>query len=412
MACGDDVKTLLSRYVDGELSPEERSRVEEHTASCAPCRELLQIFQKNESLLSNALSTESFGNAVIESVISEIKREAAPVEAKPVDDGPAEMWVRSRPFLQLAAAAALIIGLVVVLNASHKTELEKMAVQVKSLSTKVQENSQNVSRMIDEHERTVAALRFDDALRRTPDQTTYAYVDARHLIVKSSFDLKKYGAFELYRRGEGEANDRYVRVNGDRRLDSPEFIDTTVKPGQAYVYKFRAFRSAKDEEFTESHPITMRVPRTPDQQLAVERSIRIQCVDIGYTLKVAKFLLHRVVDGKPVSEEFAIRLGEKLGEIREVPGFGKVDFRTNLTLDKLENGNQTLTVNYTTAVLDPSGKPVIERVHDGTIEVKTVQQEGVLSIRPNDRAYFRTAGAIAADVDLWKGGNLWVRSQD
>ena len=32
MACGDDLKTLLSRYVDGELSPEERARVEEHTA--------------------------------------------------------------------------------------------------------------------------------------------------------------------------------------------------------------------------------------------------------------------------------------------------------------------------------------------------------------------------------------------
>jgi hypothetical protein len=55
---------------------------------------------------------------------------------------------------------------------------------------------------------------------------------------------------------------------------------------------------------------------------------------------------------------------------------------------------------------------MIERWNDGTIEVKTIQQEGVLSIRPNDRASFRAAGAAAADVDLWKGGNLWVRSQD
>ena len=81
MPCGDEIKTLLSRYVDGELSPEERTRVDEHVAACTPCRELLQIFQKNESLLSNALSTESFGNAVIESVISEIKREGMPPEA-------------------------------------------------------------------------------------------------------------------------------------------------------------------------------------------------------------------------------------------------------------------------------------------------------------------------------------------
>ena len=63
MACGDDMKTLLSRHVDGELSPEERARVEEHVAACAPCRELLQIFQKNESILSNALSTASFSTS-------------------------------------------------------------------------------------------------------------------------------------------------------------------------------------------------------------------------------------------------------------------------------------------------------------------------------------------------------------
>src|SRR6185295_15741913 len=169
MPCGDDMKTLLSRHVDGELSPEERGRVEEHIGTCVPCRELLQIFQKNESLLGNALSTESFGNAVIESVISEIKREAAPVEAKPVEDGAAEMWLRSRPILQLAAAAALIIGLVVVLNSSHKSEIDRMAAQVKSLSTKVQGYSETVSRMSDEHEKTVASLRIGEALRRGPE---------------------------------------------------------------------------------------------------------------------------------------------------------------------------------------------------------------------------------------------------
>jgi len=86
MACGDDMKTLLSRHVDGEVSPEERARVEEHVAACGPCRELLQLFQKNESILSNALSTESFGNSVIESVIQQIKDEAPPIEAKPIEE--------------------------------------------------------------------------------------------------------------------------------------------------------------------------------------------------------------------------------------------------------------------------------------------------------------------------------------
>src|SRR5437764_2430247 len=100
MACGDDLKTLLSRYVDGELSADERTAVEEHVSSCAPCRELLQIFQKNESLLSNALSTESFGNTVIEAVIGELKREGAPAEASAVEEEAPEAF-RVRPILQL-----------------------------------------------------------------------------------------------------------------------------------------------------------------------------------------------------------------------------------------------------------------------------------------------------------------------
>ena len=54
MACGDDLKTLLSRHVDGELSPDERGRVEEHLVACSDCREMLELFRKNESILSNA----------------------------------------------------------------------------------------------------------------------------------------------------------------------------------------------------------------------------------------------------------------------------------------------------------------------------------------------------------------------
>ena len=410
MACGDDMKTLLSRHVDGEVSPEERARVEEHVAACGPCRELLQLFQKNESILSNALSTESFGNTVIESVISEIKREAQPIEAKPVDEGESE-WFRSPQLLKLAAAAMLVVGLVVVLNASHNRDLEKLNATVNSLSTKVEAGSAMLSRIVEDSAQTIQSLRVNEARQRVPErEITLAFFTPQHLIVKASFDLKQYGSFELYRRGEGEGNDRFKLVSGPRRLESPEHIDTEVKSGQGYVYKFRAYRTAKDSEYIESFPYTMRVPRV--QEMAAERSIRIQCVDIGYTYKVAKFLLHRTINGRTVTEEYAIRPGEKLGDEREVPGFGKVDFRTNLTLDKLENGNQTLTVYYTRAVLDANGKPIVKQWNDGVEEVMTEQKEGVLSIRPNDRALFRTAGSSTADAEVWKSSNLYVRSQD
>ena len=411
MACGDDLKTLLSRYVDGELSTEERARAEEHVAACAPCRELVQIFQKNESLLSNALSTESFGNTVIEGVISELKREAQPIEAKPIDEGASE-WFRNRPAIALAAAALFVVGLVGVLSVSHNRDIRKMQELVAGQTAKVQILTDTVSAVREESEKAMIASRVDDAMRHAPSgRTISAYISsAHHLVVRSSFDLKQFGSFAVYRRGEGEANDQFKRMNGERRLETPEYFDTSVKAGQAYVYKFRAYRSAKDDDYVESLPVTMRMPRI--QEPAPERSIRVQCIDIGVSYKVAKFLLHRVINGRTVSEEFAVKPGDKLGGIVEVPGVGKVDFRTSLTLDRLEDGNQTLTVSYTKALLDSSGKEIIERFKDGTVEVKTEQVEGVLSIRPNFRAFFRTSGSSTADVELWKGSSLFARAQE
>jgi hypothetical protein len=409
MACGDDLKTQLSRYVDGELSSEERARVDEHVAACAPCRELLQIFQKNESLLSNALSTESFGNAVIESVLSEIKREAQPVEARPVEEGATE-WVRNRPALPLAAAALLMIGLTVILNASHNRDLEKVKGDLLVVSNRLQDVTIDASKKAEEFEQTIRSIRMEDATYRAPERQMWAYITPQHLVVRGNFDPKVYSAFTVYRRAEGEGNEFFKKLSGDRRLESPEYIDSTVSPGHAYVYKFRAYRTAKDEDFVESLPVTMRVPRV--QELGADRSVRVECVDIGYSYKIAKFRLHRVVNGRTVTEEFAVKPGERLGELREIPGFGRVDFRTNLTLERLEHGSQSMTVSYTKALLDPNGKPIIKRWNDGTEEVVTVQEEGVLSIRPNLRALFRTAGAAQPDVDLWKGSWMQVRAQE
>jgi hypothetical protein len=403
MACGDDLKTQLSRYVDGELSPEERAAVDEHVASCAPCRELLQIFTKNESLLSNALSTESFGNTVIESVISQIKQEAPPIEVRPIE----ESTFRYRPAFALAAAALLVIGLIVVLNSSHNRDLKKMEDQFATVWEKMQNQADAALKVAEDQERLIASVRSESALRGAQERTTVLGNFMQSLLVRSSFDPKIYGSYDVFRRNEGEANDQFKKLNGDRRLESPEHFDSTVKSGGAYVYKFRAYRSAKPDDFIESLPITMRMARMPEY--AAEKSIRVQCIDIAVTHKVAKFQLHRVVNGRPVSEEFVVKPGDRLGDRREIPGFGIVDFRTNLTLDRMEDGNQTMPIRYTRALLDATGKEVIERFKDGTVEVKTIEEEGVLSIRPNLRALFRGAGDI---VDLWKGSWVLVRAQE
>ena len=408
MPCGDEFKTLLSRYVDGELSPEERARVDEHVVACVPCRELLQIFQKNESLLSNALSTESFGNTVIEAVIGELKREEPLTETSALEI-PVEP-VRIKPWMQLAAAALFVVGLIFILNASHNREMTALEGRLQQMSKAQQDLSRGLARSQEEANQLIVSMRTEDALRRAPEGFSLGYITPQHLVVRASFDPKLYGAFSVYRRAEGQADDQFTKLNGGR-LESPEYIDASVKSGQAYVYKFRAYRSAREEDFAESLPIIMRVPRV--QELAPEKGIRIQCVDIAVTHKLAKFVLTRMVDGQALNEEFLVKPGERLGDVRDVAGAGKVDFRTNLTLDRLVDGNQTLPVSYIRALLDANGQPVMDSVSkNGTMVVKTEQQEGVLSIRPNLRAFFRTGGSAAADVDLWKGSWLQVRAQE
>jgi hypothetical protein len=53
MKC-DLVKELLSGYLDNELSPEDRSRVEKHLADCAACREELAAIKKIDEYVRSA----------------------------------------------------------------------------------------------------------------------------------------------------------------------------------------------------------------------------------------------------------------------------------------------------------------------------------------------------------------------
>ena len=52
----DEFKTLMMGYVDGELGPEQRARLEKHLASCESCTRDLAEFQS----LNKELSTMAF----------------------------------------------------------------------------------------------------------------------------------------------------------------------------------------------------------------------------------------------------------------------------------------------------------------------------------------------------------------
>src|SRR5688572_3470880 len=173
MLCTEEMGTLLSRYVDGELADKERKSIETHLETCASCRDVLNLFQRNDNVLNNALVGEAFGAQTVDAVMTEIRRLEEPMVVAPaVDEEPAAAPISMRQVIQVtrmwpfAAAAALMIacvgGFLAVakyggfgakervaleqkinsLETSHKAEKESDRVALQTLASRVGELSE------------------------------------------------------------------------------------------------------------------------------------------------------------------------------------------------------------------------------------------------------------------------------
>lgn len=424
MPCPDEMKMLLSRYVDGELSAEERTRVEDHVGSCAECRELLALFQRHENLLADALSGDAFGEAVVSSVMAAIRKEPPPV-ARPVDEGLGE-WLRARPLVPLAAASLFVVGLVTLLSMTHAARVEalkqslheqaRLAREAKDtafrMARQFQEQAEWTSRLSEELARETRDRRTDEILRGAREGSVLGYVDpeshAHRLVVKARFEEGRYTGYNVYRRGEKDRDDRYVKLNPDP-LKRPEFEDRSARPGQGYVYKFEALRP--DADPVESVPIFMRLPAAGD--LDLERAVRIVCEELAASKDLARFRLERTIAGRKIIHRFYVGLGQRVGDRVDVPGVGEVDFTTDFVLARIEEGTQTLSITYTEQRFDPDGKPVFLRLSDGMFIPDTRQYEVAIGARESRRAVLRPAGAADPRLEqaVWKDGSLLVSAR-
>jgi hypothetical protein len=420
MSCPEEMQTRLSRYVDGELTPEERGAVEEHVSGCPSCQDLLSLFQKNENLMAGALTTDAFGDAVISSVLQTLRKEDPP-EARPVEETFGD-WLRARPLLPLAAAALFVVGLIVVLNASHRSRMsdlharvsvqEKTVVETKARIEKAETASLEMARAFAhrsaDYEKIIRDLRTDIAILSARHHTiVYAGVfEDRGLSVKASFDPKGFDYYDLFRRQEGDPE--YVQVNGrDERLDKAEYVDRGVKSGQVYWYKFRAYRKGIGG-WIESAPVQFKVPTRTEIRL--EDGIQVWCQDVSAPRDMAKFLLERTVKGQKVSHVCYTNLGESIGDVVDLPGVGRIDFRTGLTLGKISEKQQTLGISYAEPLYDETGKEVIERIENGRVVIPASRQHsGALNLKTNDLIEMQPQGPPGQPaVTLWKGSWMVV----
>ncbi len=87
---------LLSAFLDGEVTEEERSRVAHHLAGCEPCREELSDLNSSRTAVRSLLLLELPAGLV-----------------PPEDDGVEVPILARRPPVWIAAAAAAILALFV-----------------------------------------------------------------------------------------------------------------------------------------------------------------------------------------------------------------------------------------------------------------------------------------------------------
>src|SRR5262245_10902839 len=139
MLCTEEMGTLLSRYVDGELGEKERKSIEAHLETCASCRDVLNLFQRNDNVLNNALVGEAFGAQTVDAVMTEIRRLEEPmvvapaVEAEPVAPVPMRQVIQVTRMWPFAAAAALMIacfgGFLAIVKFGHVGGKDRAVVQ-------------------------------------------------------------------------------------------------------------------------------------------------------------------------------------------------------------------------------------------------------------------------------------------
>lgn len=207
MSC-QDVHTLLSAQLDGELTPDEEERLEQHLQSCDACQAARDDYQTIGGGL-RALPREAPPEALREAID---KRIASEVPRRP-------LWVRWTGGLAAAAALAFLVGWLA-LQSGTPTSLARLHLHPEGfLATAAA--SLPVSR----------ELRYSSA--EHPDQTY------RSEPLLGAYVAEERTHFVLYVDGEETgADDIIVRVSydfeGDGSVDRVETfadIDTDSEPG-------------------------------------------------------------------------------------------------------------------------------------------------------------------------------------
>ena len=99
------IQSMLNRYLDGELSSEQRGDIERHVGACDSCREALERLRATAAALSQLAQPPDIPAGFAERVlIRAARRRQRRLVVVP-------FWKSFSPAMRLAAAAMVILGL-------------------------------------------------------------------------------------------------------------------------------------------------------------------------------------------------------------------------------------------------------------------------------------------------------------
>ncbi len=312
MACTTEWGTLLSKYVDGESTADERHLVDSHTSGCATCKNTLGLFSRNEKVLESSLAGEAFGDLIVDEVMAEIRRLETPPIVAPALDGKRSPWIRLRRLWPAAAAAAtllLSIGAVIALRGpDYGEKIDMLLVQLHDAGLAADEAYQHSSKL----------QREVEDFKRGPNRVYWAYVaQSKTIAVRATFAIA-HERYEIERsQDEGKT---WTTLATD--LKQPYFEDKTALEGTTYDYRYIGHGK---EGRVEAAPVRMRLAISGG--LDPQASLRITLRGTSQDRRTAWFELERSVDGQPIVERFTVRLGQTLGD-------------TNLVLDRVDEQDQ------------------------------------------------------------------------
>jgi hypothetical protein len=384
MACPEHVGLLLSKYIDGEVSQDERARVEIHTTECPSCAKSLSTMRRNEGLLSDALAGRTFGDDVVEGVMRRIEQEDAPSFKRPQA---VQRW-----WIPAAAAATLVLGLgawwatrqALQLDSLNRSvaALEGSLDQAKSWATHSGRQVALLLKTLDEVSEIEHRRALEKFTSNHPSMTA-AYVHQGVYVTSQFEEAGAFEGFRLYRRIRGEA--RFGRPLNETLLSKPEYMDYSAEPGVGYEYRFVGVHS--DGSSQDGVVIPILCPGTPPEVGQAE----VRCIEIGADDHEATFVWTDPSAVEPTANPTIVTVG---GQLMGGP--------TGYVLERIEDGDEVVTATFAWPRLDDRGKPILD---PSTGEIYVEYEDRTLHVRQNKRVTLRKGDR---EVTLWLHGRAFL----